>query len=64
MGNKLGTVSKVKLADLILLDANPLDNINNTKKINGVVTNGRFFNKKALDSLLLNVEMNVKNNFN
>ena len=62
--DSLGTVSKGKLADLILLDANPLDNINNTKKINGVVTNGRYFNKKALDSLLLNVEMNVKNNFN
>lgn len=62
--DSLGTVSKGKLADLILLDANPLDNISNTKKINGVVTNGRFFNKKALDSLLLNVEMNVKNNFN
>ena len=62
--DSLGTVSKGKLADFILLDANPLDNISNTKKINGVVTNGRFFNKNALDSLLLNVEMNVKSNFN
>jgi len=33
----MGTVEKGKLADLVLLDANPLDDISNTRKIRAVV---------------------------
>lgn len=38
--NKLGTLEKGKLADLIILDANPLDNIDNTEKISLVMKDG------------------------
>ena len=53
---ELGTVSEGKLADLVLLDANPLDDIVNTQKIRGVVLAGRYFDRPALDRMLHQVE--------
>jgi hypothetical protein len=49
---ELGTVEVGKLADLVLLDANPLQDISNTRKINAVVANGRLLTRKDLDNLL------------
>jgi imidazolonepropionase-like amidohydrolase len=54
--NELGTIEKGKVADLVLLDANPLDDIRNTQKIAGVVANGRYFSRAELDKLLAGVE--------
>jgi hypothetical protein len=53
---ELATIEKGKLADLVLLDANPLEDIGNTRKINAVVANGRFLDRKALDAMLAQVE--------
>jgi imidazolonepropionase-like amidohydrolase len=50
--NEIGTVTQGKLADLVLLDGNPLTDISNTKKINAVVVNGRLLTRKNLDQLL------------
>jgi hypothetical protein len=50
--SELGTIEKNKVADLVLLDQNPLDDIANTKKINAVVANGRLFKKAELDAML------------
>ena len=50
--DSLGAVAEGKLADLVLLEANPLDEISNTRRISAVVANGRFFGREALDALL------------
>jgi imidazolonepropionase-like amidohydrolase len=59
----LGTIETGKLAELLLLDANPLDEIANTTKINMVITGGRVYRRPALDAMLDAVEANVKNAF-
>ena len=56
MDDRLGTVEKGKLADLVLLDANPLDDIRNTQKIAAVVVNGRYFSRAELDKMLAGAE--------
>ena len=56
LSDRLGRVEKGQLADLVLLDANPLDDIANTRKIRSVVANGRYFSREDLDALLRGVE--------
>jgi hypothetical protein len=53
--DSLGTIGKGKLADLVLLDANPLLDIHNTRRISAVVANGRVFDSTALAGLLRHV---------
>jgi imidazolonepropionase-like amidohydrolase len=60
MEDRLGTVEKGKLADLVLLDANPLEDIRNTQKIEGVVVNGRYLSRGELDKMLARVEEAAK----
>jgi len=51
-----GTIEKGKRADLVLLDANPLADIKNTRKIQSVVLAGRLFSRADLDRLLAGIE--------
>ena len=51
-----GTIGPGKNADLVLLDANPLDDVANTKRIAAVVARGRFLDRAALDAILANAE--------
>jgi imidazolonepropionase-like amidohydrolase len=48
----LGTVAVGKRADLVLLDANPLTDIANTRRINAVLLGGRLLRRAYLDRLL------------
>jgi adenine deaminase len=52
----LGTVATGKLADLVLLDANPLKDIGNTRKISAVVFGGKYFSRASLDEMLARIE--------
>jgi len=56
MEDQTGTVEKGKLADLVLLSANPLEDIANTQKIAAVILNGRYFYRAELDKMLGRVE--------
>ncbi len=50
--DSMGTVAKGQLADLVLLDDNPLEDIRHTRRIRAVVANGRYLHRRALDSIL------------
>ena len=52
----LGTVESGKIADLVLLDADPLQDIRNTQRIGAVVTRGRLLDGAALRKLLAEAE--------
>ena len=52
LADSLGTVAPGKLADLILLDADPLADIRNTRRISIVVANGRLIDSAARERLL------------
>jgi imidazolonepropionase-like amidohydrolase len=51
-----GSVAAGKNADLVLLDANPLDSIKNTQRIAAVVVRGRYLDRGDLDAMLGAVE--------
>ncbi|MFN0098794.1 MAG: amidohydrolase family protein, partial [Gemmatimonadaceae bacterium] len=50
-GAHAGTVAVGKHADLVLLDADPLDDIRNTRRIHGVMLRGRWLDRVQLDAL-------------
>lgn len=55
--DSLGTIEAGKLADVVLLDADPLADIANIRRIAAVISNGRFFDKSELAALQANAAM-------
>jgi imidazolonepropionase-like amidohydrolase len=47
-----GAIEEGKIADLVLLEANPLDDIRNTRKIQAVIVRGKLLDRTALNQLL------------
>ena len=58
--DSLGTITRGKVADLVLLDGDPLTDIRNTRRISLVIANGRVFDAAALKQLLKHVETALK----
>jgi len=52
MDSLLGSVKAGKYADLVILNADPFDNIRNTQRINAVIHNGKYYNRQRLNILL------------
>ncbi|HSZ85412.1 MAG TPA: amidohydrolase family protein, partial [Puia sp.] len=50
--NELGSVTEGKLADLLILEENPLSEISNTQKINAVIVNGKYLSKTDIARIL------------
>jgi len=44
----------------VLLSANPLEDIANTQKVAGVVSNGHYFSRGDLDKMLTRVEASAR----
>jgi hypothetical protein len=57
--NEYGAVAENKKADLLILNANPLDRIQHTQQIFGFLRNGQYLNKVYLDNLLSQVQNQV-----
>lgn len=58
--DSLGSIGVGITADLVLLDANLLENIRNTRRINAVILRGNVLDRELLDKLLMQVEQAIK----
>jgi hypothetical protein len=52
-----GSVEPGRMADLVLLEANPLEQIGNTRNIRAVILGGRYFDRALLDAMLEGAEL-------
>ena len=50
--DQLGTIEAGKLADLVLLQGDPLSDVSNTRRIAAVIVKGRLLDRKELDGIL------------
>lgn len=57
----MGSVMPGKLAELVILDGNPLLDISNTDRIAAVITHGKVIRKPELDAMLLQAERAAHN---
>jgi imidazolonepropionase-like amidohydrolase len=54
--DRRGTLEAGKIADLVLLYADPLADIHNTRSIRAVVLNGKLYSRETLDAMLANAQ--------
>jgi imidazolonepropionase-like amidohydrolase len=59
MEAEAGTIEEGKRADLILLDADPLVNVSNTRQIAMVIADGRVFDRDRIEEILDTIEASI-----
>jgi imidazolonepropionase-like amidohydrolase len=52
LGDRLGSLAEGKTASMVLLRANPLEDIGNARNIEAVFLRGRYFDRASLDRML------------
>lgn len=55
LGNEYGSIDSGKVADILILNKNPLENIDNLKKINTVIKSGEVYGRERLNTMLENL---------
>lgn len=61
MEDDLGSIEIGKIADLVLIDADPLHDIRNTQKISGVFYNGDYFDSQDLENMFNDIKVAAGN---
>jgi imidazolonepropionase-like amidohydrolase len=51
-GEEIGTIEVGKRADLVLLSADPLEDIRNARRVHAVISNGIVYGRSQLDSMI------------
>ena len=52
-----GTIERGKIADLVLLGADPLADVKNTRRIDAMVVNGNYMSREAIQRMLTEVRV-------
>ena len=61
--DRLGTIQKGKMTDLVLVSKNPLEDIDNLRLIEGVMLRGRWLNRADLQKLARDTEANIREQY-
>jgi imidazolonepropionase-like amidohydrolase len=58
---EMGAIEKGKLADMVLLNGDPLNDIRSVRKVEGVFTHGRYYTRQDLDAILDTAALSARN---
>jgi hypothetical protein len=61
MIDRLGAIGQGKIVDLILLEADPLENVENNRRIAAAVVGGKLLPKEALKEMMVDAEATIAN---
>ena len=59
-GDRYGSIATGKMADILVLDANPMKDVKATRAIRGVLLHGKWMDRTALDRLLMEAKAKAK----